>query len=143
MDSGYLLQCATCGAENHVPHGRTHERRRCRCGAWLIPGNCLPTDVGAEDWDREVLGSTAPVIVVVWGEACPVCAEYEVSVFDMAVNLYGVARVMRLDIEAHPEVAARYGVEGVPTVLLFRDGELLAKLPGPRGERGLREALGV
>ncbi|WP_025321902.1 thioredoxin family protein [Deferrisoma camini] len=144
MDSGYLLQCAACGHEHRVAHGRTGQAVRCgACGAPLIRGNCLPDDVTDADWEREVLGSRAPVIVVVWGPECPVCADYEVSVGQMAIRLYGEARVLRLNIEENPETARRYGIEGVPMVLLFRDGRLLAQLPGPRGEQGLREALGL
>ena len=87
--------------------------------------------------------ATSPAVVVVWSGTCAACADYEPSVRLMAGRLYGHARVLLLDIDRSPVAAARYGVTGVPTVLLFRDGDLLANLPGPRGEQGLREHLGI
>jgi thioredoxin-like negative regulator of GroEL len=61
----------------------------------------------------------------------------------MAVHFYGKARVLWLNLDESPRTAARYQVTGVPTVLLFRDGQFLDRLPGPRGEQGLAERLGL
>lgn len=144
MDLGYLLQCSVCGNRERVPQAGVGERRRCpSCGAPLIPSHSLAIEVGDDTWDEEVLGSQVPSIVAVLSPHCGVCAQYEVSVRLMAGSLYGVARVLTLDAEAHRSTAERYGIKGVPTVLLFRGGHLLTTLHGPQGERGLRERLGV
>lgn len=144
MDPGYLLQCSACGAEERVPHGRTAAPRRCRaCGAPLIPSNSLAIDVTDATWEEEVRASEAPAVVAVLSPLCGTCAQYEVSVRRMAGTLYGLARVLILDAEANRATAERYDIKGVPTVLVFRGGELVASLTGPQGERGLRERLGV
>ena len=144
MRTGYLLQCATCGTPNRIPHEDAGSPGRCsRCGAPLIASNALPEAVSDRGFDDAVLGDDAPALVEVWSPRCGVCAQYELAVRQMAVNLYGKARVFQLDIEQNPAIPARYGVTGVPTVLVFRDRRLKAVLPGPRGEQGLREALGV
>ncbi len=144
MDSGYRLQCSNCGTQIGVPHGETRVKRRCPgCGMPLIPGHALPQEVTDETWEAEVLGSAAPVVVEVWGPECEVCAQYELAVRQMAVDMYGEARVLQLNIEENPRTAARYGIQGVPTVLLFAGGRHVATLPGPRGVRGIRERLGL
>ena len=144
MPDTYLIQCASCGTEHRVPHGGTGDWQRCPgCGAPIISSQSLPISVTDIEWDAEMADSSAPTLVVVSSETCSTCAQYEASVRLMAANLYGNARVLWMDIDRSPRTAARYQVSGVPTVLLFRDGALLASLPGPRGEQGLRERLGI
>ncbi len=144
MPDTYHLQCATCGTVNRVPHARAADRGRCgHCGARLLPSHSLPIQTSDATWATDVLASTLPAVVEVWSPRCGVCADYEVSVRRMAASLFGLARVLQLNAEENPVTANRYGIRGVPTVLLFRGGELLATLVGPQGERGLRERLGV
>ncbi|MDW7710757.1 MAG: thioredoxin domain-containing protein [Deferrisomatales bacterium] len=144
MPDTYLVQCSSCGARNRLPHEKAGKRGTCgACGAPLVPSHAVPIPATDATWDREVLGSRVPTIVEVWSPQCGVCSQYEVSVRHMAVNLFGKARVMQLNAEQNPATARRYGIRGVPTVLLFRDGRLVATLLGPQGERGLRERLGV
>ncbi|HSH68891.1 MAG TPA: thioredoxin domain-containing protein [Deferrisomatales bacterium] len=144
MPDTYLIQCSSCGTEHRVPHGNTREWHRCpRCGAPIIASHTQPIPVTDVEWDAEMGGCAAPAVVVVASQACGTCAQYEASVRLMAAHLYGSARVLWMDIDRSPQTATRYQVRGVPTVLLFRDGELQASLPGPRGEQGLRERLGI
>ena len=144
MEPGYLLQCAGCGAERRVPPSETSLPHRCgRCGAPLIGSQALPVEVTDATWEAEVAASEAPAVVVAWSPHCGVCGQYEVSVRRMAGSLFGAARVLTIDVEENRRTAERYGIKGVPMVLLFREGRLLAALPGPQGERGLRERLGV
>ena len=144
MDTGYLLQCSNCGTRNRVPHDKTGLRGKCgKCGAPLVGAHSLPIEVTDATWGSEVLDSTAPTMVEVWSPQCGVCTQYEVSVRQMAVRLFGKARVLQLNAEEKPATAAPYGIRGVPTVLLFRDGRLLSTLQGPQGEKGIREILKV
>ncbi len=144
MDSGYLLQCSNCGTRNRVPEDKTELKGKCgKCGAPLIASHSLPIPVTDATWDKEVLQSQAPAIVEMWSPHCGVCSQYELSVRQMAANLYGKARVLQLNVEENPATARRYGIRGVPTVLLFKDGRLVATRVGPQGERGIREELGI
>ncbi len=144
MDSGYLLQCSQCGTRNRVPEEKVGKIGKCgKCGAPLVGAHSLPIQVTDETWRREVLDSQAPAMVEVWSPHCGVCSQYEVSVRQMAANLYGKVRVLQLNADENPKTAQRYGIRGVPTVLLFRGGQLVSTLVGPQGERGIRQALGV
>lgn len=144
LDSGYLLQCSNCGSRNRIPEDKVGKQGKCgKCGTPLIAAHALPIPVTDATWDHEVLGSVSPAVVELWSPHCGVCSQYEVSVRQMAVSLFGKARVLQLNVEENPGTAARYGIRGVPTVLLFRDGALLATLTGPQGERGIRAKLGI
>lgn len=144
MPDTYHVQCGSCGSRNRVPHEKAGQKGKCgKCGAPLIPSHAIPIPVTDATWDREVLGSHVPAVVEVWSPHCGVCSQYEVSVRRMAASLFGKARVLQLNAEENPKTATRYGIRGVPTVLLFRDGALVASLVGPQGERGIREKLGV
>ena len=144
MPDTYLLQCSQCGSENRVPHELARGRKNCGgCRAPLIASHVLPVPVADADWDRVVLGSTVPTVVEAWSPDCAVCADYEVSVRHLASRLFGSARVLRLNLEENSRTAERYEIRGVPMVLLFREGCLIAALSGPQGERGIREKLGV
>lgn len=144
MDSGYLLQCSNCGTRNRVPEDKAGQQGRCgQCKNPLVASHALPIQVTDATWDHEVLGSLAPAVVELWSPQCGICTQYEVSVRQMAVSLFGKARVLQLNVEENPQTAARYGIRGVPMVLLFKGGALVATLTGPQGERGLRQKLGI
>ena len=103
----------------------------------------MPAEVDEPDWEPAVLRGGHPAVVVVWSPACDVCADYRISVRRMAVSLYGRARVFEMDADRNPGILERYGVPGVPAVLLARDGQVVAVLPGPQGETGIRRRLGL
>ncbi len=141
---GYLLQCSACGSASTVPPGRAGAPHRCTgCGSPLVAAHCTPAEVGERDWESAVLGGEHPAVVVVWSPACDVCADYRISVRRMAVSLYGKARVFEVNAERSPGILERYGVAGVPAVLLVRDGRVVAVLTGPQGETGIRRRLGL
>ncbi len=144
MDSGYLLQCSNCGTRNRVPEEKVGAKGKCgKCGAPLVGAHSTPIEVTDATWDKEVLGSATPAVVEMWSPHCGVCTQYEVSVRQMAVSLYGKARVLQINVEENPRTAERYGIRGVPMVLLFKGGSLVATLTGPQGERGIRQKLGI
>ncbi len=141
---GYLLQCSSCGTVAVVSPHRTDAPNRCtRCGAPLVAGHCMPAEVDEPDWEPAVLAGGHPAVVVVLSPACDVCADYRISVRRMAVSLYGRARVFEMNADRNPGILERYGVPGVPAVLLVRDGQVVAVLPGPQGESGIRRRLGL
>jgi thioredoxin-like negative regulator of GroEL len=94
-------------------------------------------------WARDVIGSDAPVIVELWSINCNVCTQYDLAVKRMAARFYGQARVLQLNVDENPKTMALYKITGVPTVLLFNKGELLRTMIGPKGEQGIRTALGL
>lgn len=101
--------------------------------------------VGTADWDAEVLGSGKPVLVDLWAEWCAPCRKVSPIVDEIAGERDGSLGVFKLNVDDDPEVAMRYGVSSIPTLLVFRDGQevgrVVGALPKPRIEAQLDEAL--
>jgi len=104
-------------------------------------------NVGTVDWDAEVLGSGRPVLVDLWAAWCGPCRVVGPIVDEIAGERAESLDVFKLDVDANPEVAMRYGVNSIPTLLVFRDGEevgrVVGALPKARIEAQLDEALGA
>lgn len=138
----YILQCSNCGAGCPVGQDGTGLRLRCPgCGNVLIRSNCLPAEITDADFEEEVLRPGPPALVYLWGPNCGVCAGYSLSVRRMAASFYGLGRVLMMNAEENPVWPGRFGLKGVPSVMIFRDGALFRLLTGPQGERGLKEIL--
>ncbi|MDQ7025801.1 MAG: thioredoxin [Anaerolineae bacterium] len=93
-------------------------------------------DVNAAEWDSEVLGSDTPVLVDFWAEWCGPCKMIAPMVDEIAVEYEGQVRVAKVDADANPEVLQKYGIMGIPTLILFKSGEEAARVTGfkPKGK---------
>lgn len=104
-------------------------------------------NVGVSGWDSEVLGAEKPVLVDLWAAWCAPCRVVGPIVDEIATERAGDLEVFKLDVDANPDVAVRYGVSSIPTLLVFRDGEevgrIIGALPKARIEAQIDEALGV
>jgi thioredoxin 1 len=85
-------------------------------------------EVEEKNWDSEVLNSATPVIVDFWAEWCAPCKMLDPVLDDIAVEYEGKLRVVKLDADANPDLATRYGVMGLPTMILFKGGEEIDRL---------------
>ena len=74
-------------------------------------------------WDREVLGSKEPVLVDFWAEWCPPCKAMDPILDDLAVELAGKVKIVKLDVETNPSTVVTYNVRAMPTLMVFKDGE--------------------
>jgi thioredoxin 1 len=86
----------------------------------------------------EVLGSELPVLVDFWAEWCPPCHRLAPVLEELAVEYEGRARIVKIDSDANPEAVRAYGVMSMPTLSLFRNGELVSQVVGARPRSQLR-----
>lgn len=94
-----------------------------------------------QNFQEEVLGSSTPVLVDFWAEWCMPCRMLAPTIEKIARDYAGKVKVGKLDTDANREVAARYGISAIPTVILFKNGEVAQKFVGLRKETEFKAAL--
>ena len=87
-------------------------------------------DVNQAEWESTVLSSDTPVLVDFWAEWCGPCKMIDPIVDQIAEEYHGKVRVAKLDADANPDVLQQYGVMGIPTLILFKNGEVVERITG-------------
>jgi thioredoxin 1 len=93
------------------------------------------------NFEQEVLKSDTPVLVDFWAEWCVPCRMLTPTIEKIAKDYSGKVKVGKLDTDANREVAIKYSINSIPTVILFKNGEVAQKFVGLRPERDFKEAL--
>ena len=102
-------------------------------------GNALQVDEAS--WDAQVMKSPVLVLVDFWAVWCGPCQMVAPIVDELATEYAGKVKVMKLNTDENPEIAGRYQVMSIPTILFFKDGQLVEKLVGARPKRQFKEVI--
>ncbi|WP_421708117.1 thioredoxin TrxA [Algihabitans sp.] len=91
--------------------------------------------VSDASFDSDVIKADLPVVVDFWAEWCGPCKMIAPALEEIAQDLDGKARIAKLNIDDNPSTPARYGVRGIPTLMIFKDGQVAATKVGalPKG----------
>lgn len=89
-----------------------------------------PFEVNDEAFQTDVLDSELPVLVDFWAEWCGPCRIIAPFVASIAEEYEGQLRVAKLDVDENPTIPGRYGIIGIPTLMLFKGGEVVARITG-------------
>jgi thioredoxin 1 len=80
--------------------------------------------VDTDNFQSDVLQASEPVVVDFWAEWCGPCKMIAPALEEISAELQGKVKVAKLNIDENPELAARYGVRSIPTLMLFKNGEV-------------------
>ena len=129
MTDPALVVCPACAALNRVPLGRFGAAPACgKCKAPLFNG--APLAVDAIAFDRHVGKGSLPVLVDFWAEWCGPCKAMAPAFAQAAGVLEPQVRLLKLDTEAVPQIAQRYRIQSIPTLILFSGGREVARQSG-------------
>jgi thioredoxin 2 len=137
-----VVQCPFCSAANRVDLSRLSAGPKCaKCGRPLRLDR--PQKVTDKDFDRTVSGSSVPVLVDFYADWCGPCRMMAPTLDDFAQRRAGEALVLKLDTEANPLTAARFGIRGIPTLIAFEAGKERSRHTGLADIKVLESLVGV
>ncbi len=93
------------------------------------------------NFENEVLQADQPVLVDFWAEWCGPCRMLAPTIDKIADAYAGKVKVGKLDTDANREIAMKYQISAIPTVLLFKGGQIAQKFVGMKGEKEFKEAI--
>jgi thioredoxin 1 len=97
--------------------------------------------LGSESWEREVVGAKGPVLVDFWAPWCAPCRMVGPVIEELAGTYAGRVTVGKVNVDENPELAERYGIQSIPTLLLFANGQPVARQIGAVPKDRLVQAL--
>jgi len=136
--------CPSCGKNNRIPASRLADSAR--CGQCRTPISPVSTPVhvhSEEEFDEIVTGSPLPVVVDFWAEWCGPCRMIAPELEKLAGSRAGRVVVAKVDTETLPGLSARYGIRGIPSLLMFRGGKEVNRLTGAMGADAIARELGI
>ncbi|MFO1321254.1 MAG: thioredoxin TrxC [Burkholderiales bacterium] len=121
--------CPHCAAVNRVPDTRLADQPKCgKCGEPLITG--APVALTARTFDKFTSRNDLPVVVDFWAEWCGPCKMMAPVFARAAQDQAGRTLFAKLDTESEGEIAQRFGIRSIPTLILFQSGREKARISG-------------
>ena len=139
-----MVACPACSTANRVPATRLLDKAKCAaCKAALLPLRKPLPVASTADFDELVRGSPVPVLVDFWAAWCGPCRAVAPELEKIAEQRAGQLLVAKVDTEALGEVAARFAIRSIPTMVLFRDGAEAQRLSGAMAASAILSSLGL
>lgn len=130
------LACAHCQTLNRVPQARLADKPNCgRCGKPLFTGT--PVELTGQNFSRMVGRGDQPVVVDFWAPWCAPCRSMAPAFASAATRLEPQVRLAKLDTEAAPEIASKFAIRSIPTMVMFIGGREIARQSGAMDAAGI------
>jgi thioredoxin 2 len=141
-DRGVLLRCPSCGQVNRLGYKNLNRTIRCATCHTNLPAPAAPVEVASTAaFDALVAQSPVPVLVDFWAPWCGPCRMMAPEVEKLAQQTTGSALIVKVDTDAVPELGERFGIRSIPTVAVFKNGQVVARESGARPAADLQALL--
>ena len=144
-DQCSVVPCNQCGTKNRIPAARMHDHPVCgRCRAPLPTESspARPVEVTDLNFKEEVLSFPGAVLVDCWAPWCGPCRMVAPIMDQLASQYAGRVKIAKLNTDDNPAIASQYGIQSIPTLLLFKNGRQVNKLVGALPKSEIERHLG-
>jgi thioredoxin 1 len=94
--------------------------------------------VSQKDWQQSVLDAETPVVVDFWAPWCGPCRAVAPILEDLATEYDGKVQIVKVNVDEEPMLSGQYGVQAIPTMIVFKNGKEIERVIGARGKNDLR-----
>jgi len=138
--SAIHVVCPHCGGINRLPSERLGEKPSCgKCHKPVLDG--VPLNLNSGNFDRFISKNDMPVVVDFWAAWCGPCKMMAPVFSQVASEMVTKVRFAKVDTEQAQDIAARYNIRSIPTMIMFKGGKEVDRVSGAMDQNGLRRWL--
>ena len=124
-----IIVCPSCGAKNRVPEDKLNAQPSCgQCHQNLIP--LAPIELNEQNFSNFVSHSDLPILIDLWAEWCGPCKMMKPILRDLKSNMGENVTILKIDVDQNPQIASVFQIQSVPTMILFKNGNIVWRQSG-------------
>lgn len=138
-----IVRCSSCATENRVPAARLNQKARCgRCKSPIGPFSEPHPITSSAEFGELIASSPLPVLVDFWAAWCGPCRTVAPELAKLAKQRTGALIIAKVNTEELPDVAGRFGIQSIPTFVLFESGREVGRASGAMPAGQIERAVG-